>query len=291
MPTKTTTKKKAATKPKVLGTPAGAKKSVDGRIQRIGAGNGHWYKMDAKKCDGITGIINDSIPKPALVSWAAGAVAAFVYDDPEYIKQKIEKEGRKGFIQSMKDVPYQDRDIAANKGTQVHKLAEQLGRGEEVEVPEELVGHVESYLKYREDYEPKDEMIEVTVGSFKHRFMGTLDNWATLDNDHAVKNNIDGRCLIDIKTSRSGIWGETGLQLCGYGFSEFFLDANGEVHDLPKFDHYLGLWLRADGYDLYEFDVTEKTFRYFLYCQQVAHLTKNILPTIKGQAIAPPEGD
>ncbi|MBQ1163885.1 hypothetical protein KBZ21_38450, partial [Streptomyces sp. A73] len=62
----------------------------------------------------------------------------------------------------------------------------------------------------------------------------------------------DGRRLIcDYKSGRSGIWGETALQLAAYARAEFYLDEHGIEQPIPHVDGGLAVWLRADGYDTY----------------------------------------
>ncbi|MBQ1163414.1 hypothetical protein KBZ21_36080, partial [Streptomyces sp. A73] len=62
----------------------------------------------------------------------------------------------------------------------------------------------------------------------------------------------DGRRLIcDYKTGRSGIWGETALQLAAYARAEVYLDEHGIEQPIPHEDGGLAVWLRADGYDTY----------------------------------------
>lgn len=283
----------------------GAPKSNDKRLERRNYGTGHGYKIDGVKADGITTILNGSIPKGALVGWAAGAVAEMVYDDPEWVLDAAKRFGRDGFVKAMKEVPSNDRDSAARRGTEVHKLAELAGRGEEVEVPDELAGHFDAYLDYREHHEPADEMFEVVVANLKYKFMGTLDAWAHLPNlkglmvqypEQGAKPlcECEHRCLTltDIKTSRSGPFGDTGLQLTGYSYAEVYIDAAGEIRDMPHFDHHVVIWLRSDGWELIPFDIQPADFRTFLYCQQVARFTdwkKGRTATIKGEALALPK--
>lgn len=283
----------------------GAKKSVDGRItrRRYGA-TGHGYLIDGVKADGVTGILDGSMPKKALIGWAAGNVASFVYDDPEQTLQMAKRLGKDAFVKAMKELPTQDRDLAAKRGTEVHKLAELAARGEEVDVPNELAGHFDAYMDFRLRHQPRNEMLEVVVAHLKYRYGGTLDAWAHLPmlkgmmveypgGQRKVFCNHDYECLtlVDTKTSRSGVYSETGLQTAAYGYATHYIDAAGNVREMVKIDHYVSLWLRSDGWDLIPFDVTEKDWKIFLYCQQVARFTdwkKGRSATIKGEALPLP---
>jgi hypothetical protein len=246
--------------------------------RRINRGNNHSYLIDGEKADGVTWIIGNGMPKPALVGWAGRTVAEAAVERRDVWKDMSDGAA----IEWLKQAPYSDRDKAANKGTRVHNLAEHLARGEEVEVPTELAGHVDSYLAFREEWKPTDELLELVVINRTHRYMGTLDLIATL---------VDGqRWLLDLKTNRSGPFGETALQLAAYRYAETYLDpANGDELPMPEVDRAGVVWLRADGFDLYPYIADKAQWRIFLYCQQVAHFNQDGSKTVKGEAIYPQE--
>lgn len=224
----------------------------------------------------VTRIINEGIPKPALVDWAARTVAGYVADHWEWLAQVSPEERR----DIAKTAHHRDRDKAANRGTEVHKLARALAHGEEVPVPEELAGHIESCVRFLDEWQPRDELTEVNVISDKHRYRGTLDMICTLPGL--------GRTLVDYKTNRSGPFGEVALQLAAYGHADVMV-VDGKEKPLPAIDAFVSIWVRADGYDVYRYAITDQTFRVFLYAQQVAHWRLNIERGIKSPALQPPE--
>ena len=170
-------------------------------IKRRNYGRGHGYTLDGQKVPGVTTIISDGLPKPALMGWAAKTIAEYVADrldqaDGHVLADQLvddlgelarvkgkpwpDKLSRTKVAELLKGIHYEDRDQAAKRGTQVHALAERLARGEEVDVPEPLTGHVDAYLAFLADWQPTDAHLEVTVASVKHRYSGTLDMIATL---------------------------------------------------------------------------------------------------------------
>ena len=255
-------------------------------LARRNHGRNHSYTINGDKAPGVTTILNGGLPKPALVGWAAKTIAEYVADrldqnDEHVTADKLITDLRqlataksKSFpddlsrtkvAEILKGVHWEDRDQAANKGTQVHDLAEQLGRGQEVTVPDELTGHVDACLQFFEDWQPTDALLELVVGSAKHGYCGTLDIIATL---------ADGqRWLLDYKTNRSGPFAETALQLAAYRYADVAL-IDGDTVPMPKVDRCGVVWLRADGYDLYPFKAGPEQFRQFLYVQQVAQFQK-----------------
>lgn len=283
--------------------------------KRIDRGRNHTYKLDGEKATGVTTILGDGLPKPALVPWAAGTVGDFVSDrlqirtvTPDDVGQKLivaddvvedlraigaqrnrpipdwrelGKLPRTKLADGLKGLPYADRDRAGGRGSEVHRIAQLLAEGEEVEVPEELRGHVDAYLSFRDDFEPYDEIVEFTVVNRRYHYMGTGDVISRLRRREDL-----GVTLYDLKTNRSGPFGEVGLQLAGYGNAETMLTDDGEV-PMPAIDSYGVLWLRSDGYDFFPFDVTEADFRTFLYVQQVAQFVNGRSREIRGDALRP----
>jgi hypothetical protein len=234
-----------------------------GVTKRIDGGRGHWYKLDGQKVDGVTTIIGDGVPKPALTSWAAREVATFAADNLDTLAS-LDRESR---IDLLKGAPYRERDRAARRGTEVHGLAEKIIGGAEVDVPDELVGHVDAYLRFLEEWEPRNELVERVVGHRAHRWLGTLDMIADL--------NDGNRWLLDIKTTRSGVFGEVALQLAAYRHAEFYLDDHGAEQPMPTVDAAGVIWVRADGYDLVPVQAGPDIYRTFRYVQQVAHFTRS----------------
>jgi hypothetical protein len=266
---------------------------LSGPLLRKNHGRGHSYHFGSQKVPGATTVLQ-SLPKPALKIWAAGVAADFVADHiierdghliademwAELVEQSKNwryplpaKFSRTKLADSLKWLHNQRSTEAAARGTEIHDLAEQLAAGVEVDVPEHLVGHVDSYLKFRDAYNPRDELTEVSVGYRGFGgYAGTLDLIATID--HPELGEV--RALIDYKTSGSGIFGETALQLAAYRFAEVMLDEDGNEQPMEPTDWCGALWLRADGFDLYPMRADEEVHRVFLYLRQVWNLTERL---------------
>lgn len=227
-------------------------------LKRIDNGKNHWYKLDGQRCDGVTTLIGDGLRKKALESWGIRTVAEYVAD---HLNEVINMRGmgRDAIIAALKQSPYTTRDEAARRGTEVHQLAEQLIQDQEVQVPVELSGHVSSYVAFLDEWEPRPVLVETAVASRKWNYAGTLD---------AVMDLPDGRRVIaDIKTSRSGIFPETILQLAAYRFAEFYLDADGNEQPMSDLGitGALGIWVRGDGYTIYDLPADETQHNKFLH--------------------------
>jgi len=247
-------------------------------FKRRNAGRGHYYvDEDGTRFDGVTTLLGEGLPKPALVNWAANTTADYAVDHWDELSRNTISER----INKLRRARFAERDRAAKRGTEVHTLAERLIRGEEVDVSDELAGHVESYVRFLDEWKPIAVLVETPVANRRWRYAGTLD---------AVVDMGGRRVLVDIKTSRSGIFPETAYQLAAYAGAEVYLDDDGNEQPMSGLGicDALGIWVRADGYDLYPVDISENTHRTFLHIAHVARQTKDNKRLI-GEALAPPE--
>ncbi|MGH8876939.1 MAG: hypothetical protein ACRD0P_06315 [Stackebrandtia sp.] len=226
----------------------------------------HYYMLDGKRADGVTTLISGGLPKPALLRWAPKMVAAYVADNPGAVNA-LWSGNRDQMVRELKEVPWSQRDAAAAKGTEVHALAERLSRGEEIEVPEALEGYVNSAVAFLDEWRVRPLQTEVAVANRQWGYAGTAD----------VLAELGGRTvLMDYKTSRSGIYGETALQLAAYSRAEVYLDADDHEQPMPTIDAAYAVWLRPDGYNVYAMDISESVYKAYLHVAYVARQAKQL---------------
>jgi hypothetical protein len=140
-------------------------------------------------------------------------------------------------VQALKGVPWEKRDAAAVRGTDVHALAEKIIHGQDAEVPDYLLGYVEGYVRFLEEFDVQPVLTEQPVASREFRYGGKFDAIVTLG-----RGPWKGRTVLaDWKSSR-GVYGETALQTAAYASAEFYapdadtelpmpdIDATGVVH-------------------------------------------------------------
>jgi hypothetical protein len=235
-------------------------------IKRVNRGKNHWYidEDTGERIPGVTTILKN-LPKDALINWAATSTAEYAIDNWDTLSE-LSPSGR---LKKLQGARWEARDAASNRGTQVHKLAERLVKGEQVKVPDELVGYVESYVRFLDEYDVQPILVEAVVHSATHNYCGTLDLIADmLDPDDPEQRVI---AMPDIKTSRSGIYGETALQLAAYYYADHWIDLDARAEcEIPKVDRFGGVHVRADGYDFVPLEVGPLQHRQFLYLMQVA---------------------
>lgn len=210
----------------------------------------HRYKLDGAWVPGVTTILG-VLNKPALTKWAAREVAEYVADHREAVEH-LYLSGRGPMVAALKEMPWQRRDDAATRGTNFHDIAERIARGEEVDVPDHLVGLVESCLQFMEDYSIGDDAIpEVCVGSREHRYAGKVDLLAN-------------EAIWDYKSGKR-IYASTAFQLTGYARAEFMCDGSGGPESpLPPIRAAYGVHIREDGYDVHPLAFGDDVWEEFL---------------------------
>lgn len=225
----------------------------------------HKYELDGIEVPGVTTILSKAIPKPALVGWGIKSVAEYAADNLDTLVA-MEPLGRDAMLKVLKASPYAERDAKAQRGTDVHALAEQLIKGEAVEVPPHLSAHVHNYVRFLDEWKVKPVLTEVTVGSRRWKYAGSLDLIADLP---------DGRRIIaDLKTSK-GIYPETAWQVAAYKWAEFYIDADGNEQSMADLNitHGYAIHVTDKHYAVHPLDISEDTFRTF---QHAAFLASRI---------------
>lgn len=217
-----------------------------GRIDH--AWGGHSYLLDGEDLMSVSGILRGGVPRD-LTKWAATAASTFAVDHIETLWTLERDEA----LDLCAGTSRRDQDRAANRGTDVQRLAEQIAAGAHPDIPPELIGHVSAYREYRHDRQPHEEIVEQVVLSRRWRYGGTLDVWARLPTL--------GPTLIDIKTNRSVPFGEVALQLAAYANADFMW--TGQERPLPEIRALAVLWLRGDGYELFPYEITDREWHAF----------------------------
>jgi len=253
-------------------TPAPAPTSL-----RRNHGRGHSYYIDGAKVPGVTTVLGNGYPKPALVNWAAKETAGYAVDNWDELAELTPSKRLAALERARWDV----QKAASVRGTAVHEYAQRLAAGEDVTPPDDLIGHVDAYLAFVADWQPLELLVERPVFSRRRMYAGTPDLIAEL---------ADGRTwLLDWKTTGKGVFLDNVLQLAALRHAEYIVGDDGAEQPLPPIDAAGIVWLRADGYDLIPIQADETAFRIFLYVKELAGYVTGDAEDWIGDALRPPE--
>lgn len=226
--------------------------------RRINRGAGHSYVLDGESVAGVTTIISEGLPKPALVDWAARETANYAVNNwteltAEQPAQRLRKLEKARFVLTGE---------ATARGITVHNYAAALLAGHTVDVPDAYTDIVDQCLAFLRDWQITELAVEATVINRAWGYMGACDLIARVGDDPTV-------WLFDWKTGRSGVWPEVALQLAAYAHAESMLVDDIE-RPFPTVERAAAVYLTADHYEVIPVEVDEPVFRVFLHCMGVA---------------------
>jgi hypothetical protein len=176
----------------------------------------------------------------------------------------------------LKEAAWRERDVAADRGTEVHDLAERLTQGEKLDVPPELSNHILSWRQFVDEWEMEFIETEFTVFHPEFNYAGT--------GDFLARSGIRpewGVILGDYKTSKSGIWPDIALQLAALKYAKFIGRCNAcadfgpaclhpadrcyeDFETLKSVQTCVGVQITEEGFQVVPVRVTDATFQIFL---------------------------
>lgn len=226
----------------------------------------HRYLLDGEKVPSVTTIIGRGLPKPGLMWWAAREVAERAVADCAVLPARVEAEGTEAVVKDLKGTWRRTRDKAAERGTEIHRLAELLVHGEEVSVEPVLVPWVQHAADLIDELDIQPILTETMCASRGRWFAGTFDLIGTIAGD---------TWLLDWKSSKS-VHGSYFLQLAAYANADFWQDTDGVEHELPHIDRHGIVHITPDGATLHESPNRDGAWDAFLAVKTVSDITKTI---------------
>lgn len=239
----------------------------------------HYVDRDGTRVPGVTTILGDGVPKPALINWSANETAAAAVNRWDELAQMPPAQR----LEALKKARYETKDAAANKGTELHLIGEHLIKGEGVQVAPELVPYAEGYARFLEAFDVEPVHVEFSIASYRYGYAGTADLIARL----TIPGVGRVLALVDLKSNRSGIFGETALQLAAYRYADVLIPAGAPEQPMPEVDATYAVHITPSGSHLIPVTAGPEQHRQFLYAQQVAQWSKASSDLV-GPAIVPP---
>lgn len=145
----------------------------------------------------VSTILDKTVPKN-LTGWAERLTVAGIVSLNQLGRQ-TDRMGPDAILAEMHAQGlryYQNRDAAAEKGTDVHRAMEDLADGKVPNLREYALdrrGHIQAFVKWWMEYEPKVIYAELMVASWEFQFAGRMD----------LLVEIDGVGVVDLKTSKA----------------------------------------------------------------------------------------
>ena len=229
----------------------------------------HSYRLDGKPVPGVTTILK-VLDAPGLRKWAAASVAEFVADNRQTVENLYDA-GRGPMVAALKEVPWQKRDDAAERGKSFHTYAEQIVTGQEVDVPDPMVPLVESSLRFMELWQIEPLLVEAACASRAYWHAGTLDLVARYRNPLTGER---GTGIFDWKSGKR-IYASCCFQLNAYGHSEFY-GLEGDEHRMAdlRITAAFGVHIRSDDYDVHPLPYGEDMYQEFLTIRKAYEINK-----------------
>ena len=225
-----------------------------------------------------------ALDKPALVPWAKRETAACAIRNLPMLADMVQHGGPVAAVNWLKSIPDYQRDTAADLGTRVHMLAEQIAAGGTPDMGDVEAPFVAAYRRFLADWQPVFLRVEAMVCNLTHEYAGTLDFLAVLGGKVT---------LTDIKTG-SGAYSDTAIQLAGLANAEFLgWPGDPRKHPLPHIEQYAVLHLRPElypdtGYRLIPYRITQDTFWRFLEAKGLWEWMQGEAKTVMGAPLTAP---
>lgn len=249
---------------------------------------GRTYLWRDETFTSVTTILSGGVPKPALKPWGEKLVATTAVKKRAIWRDMTDDEA----IDWLKRAPFRETDRAAAQGSDVHDWAERHVLGQPVTVeaaPEAQRGYLDGFLHFIGELKPTWEMTEASVYNREYGYAGTLDALLTLRGDVADATGLHGLGLVDYKTTKSGIFPETALQLAAYRHAEFVGLRDGTEIPMPEIGWCGALWLTPTGYHLIPIDAGPVAFEYFLHAHAVRDFSVDVGKLLLAPAVALPQ--
>lgn len=236
--------------------------------------DGYYHMADGRKLISVTTIIENGIPKPNLVHWAAWEVARCAMDWLGRLLRARGDEERTATLRWLQRAAERKRDDAAALGTAIHDAAEAHILGSPWPEPtEEQRPYVEAFARFCLHWQPRWEAAEMVLANLTDGWAGKGDAWMWLTIPDLGPEPI--LVLTDWKTGKN-IYPEVAMQLSAYSRAEVGFLRDGTQITPPKVSHAVVVHLRPSkypktgGYRVRPVDISDATYSAFRHAQATA---------------------
>jgi hypothetical protein len=218
---------------------------------RHDAGHRYYYrdKGPFPSASTIAGVIDKSGP---LVGWAKRVAAETAVHNHTHVGDLIAQQGEDVAVAYVASTPDLQRDAAADLGSSVHRIANEINTGASSMTPEQKP-YIDGYLDWYHTVGPDIRYSECMVINLTEGCAGTFDIGAVINGSWV---------LLDIKTGKH-VYEETAIQLAIYDIAEFSATEDDPTPiALPRWQHHAVLHLGPqlpNGWEVVPFKITDNT--------------------------------
>lgn len=238
----------------------------------------------------VTTILQQGVPKLALMRWYANTTAATALEELERFAGITTDAERTKLYDWLRGAPDRKKDERADIGKAVHRLIEAHVLKEPV--PQDLLDdpslnpYLRHFQQFVEDFQVVFTASEMVVANYTHMYAGTLD-----DIFQSPYINANLPTCGDVKTGGEldikGVYAEAGLQESAYRHAEFAWLRDGRKVPMPPTFGGVVLHLRPEGIRVIPVLCDRAMFEVFLHAQRVADFSASLAKTVVGQPLHP----
>jgi hypothetical protein len=259
-----------------------------------------------------TTLIKDALgTSRGIIYYGKEKIANVAFDKSKLLQQFIEDGDRDGWVKYAMDQEFAGLQSAANRGTEIHQVAEQLALGVEIDYDEILEPYIQQYRRFLTEHQPEFLLAEAPVYNKTYRYAGTLDGIARLSGSTVV---------MDIKTTAHGPnakdrrgnpklrppFPEVALQLTLYRRAElvgllaerkeiqyrryYVLDPGAHLEPMPQVDGGVCVVVSPEDYMVVPVDTSERVWKACRHVIQVARFQTETAKLVFGPPLAPAQG-
>lgn len=252
--------------------------TIHRRDDRWGTGKEYLIPSTGEALPSVTSVLSGIDDGPILHKWIAKVCVEYAVSDLDQLRTRLAAD-RDATIRDMKQAADRARDEAGDRGTRIHKAAEQLVLGTNIKPvlrPDDLP-YWYSFLRwYHEHAHMKWLSSETTIINRTFGYAGTLDAVIRL-------GGVTG--IVDIKTGRT-VRPTWALQQAAYAHGETILLRDGRELPFTPLTTGWVLWVRPEaegGTLLVNVPVDANAFEAFLAAMDLYRFKNRIKDTVAQQ--------
>lgn len=247
---------------------------------------------NGKYVDPVTGDVLDrwsdcaeKKAKPPLEWWKINQIVDYAVNQRSAWEQLDERAAK----DLLKREPLRQARSAATIGTDAHSVIEELAAGREVERTEANGWVLDAWRSFVDEFAVTVLESEAVAWNPDDGYAGRMDLMVLASLPRATRETFGvpdpARLIVDVKSSRSGIFAETAMQCCAYAMSPTLLREDGTREDMPEIHGTAALWVRPAGWALHPLAFDAEVYRAVKALAALQRFDSSVSPSAVATAI------